>query len=44
LARSEGLNALGWLGALMVVGGSMQCALGRKKEKKSGIGELAPGE
>lgn len=44
LARSEGLNALGWLGALMVVGGSMQCALGRKKEKKSGIRELAPGE
>jgi len=44
LARSEGLNALGWLGALMVVGGSMQCALGRKKEKKSGIGELASGE
>jgi drug/metabolite transporter (DMT)-like permease len=44
LARSEGLNALGWLGALMVVGGSMQCALGRKKEKKSELGELAPGE
>lgn len=29
--RSEGLNTLGWIGAILVVVGSMQCAMARKR-------------
>ncbi len=31
LGQSEGLNSIGWIGAMLVVVGSMQCALPRRK-------------
>ena len=36
LSKSEGLNFKGWIGAALVVAGSMQCALGRRGKDDTG--------
>ncbi len=45
ISNAEDLNALGWLGALLVVAGSMQCALGSRaksdQETEAEADELA---